>query len=244
MNEELDYAEMLEIPVETMTVKKREKRRRLFREEEPDLERQLVDRVNEQMGEDPNFAESRPIEREATPAAGKRSRASKILLAEFAAVVGLCAAIFLTNIFLPESAINTFVRGLFVGNAEAVDERVYSDFTLSPVVNEYVDAEVAVSESGVMSFTAKCSVYPPCAGEVVAVNGDESTGYTVELRHSQSFTTILGGLSSVYCAQGDRVKQNLPLGYSKGEEAVRVTFYSDGAVLDDYTVNENGLAWV
>ena len=63
MNEELDYAEMLEIPVETVTVKRTEKKRRT---KEPDLQEQLVEQVNDRLEEvpaeedDPLYAESTP----------------------------------------------------------------------------------------------------------------------------------------------------------------------------------------
>lgn len=239
MNEELDYAEMLEIPVETVTVKRKDKKKR----REPDLREQLVEQVNDRMeADDPAYAESTPIAREA--AAPRSGRAHKILVAEFAAACALVATIFFTNIFMTDSAINTFVRGLFQGETETVDTREYADFTLSPVVNEYTDVEIAVSDTGVMSFTAKCSVYAPCDGEVSSVSGDAESGYAVEIRHSDSFSTILSGLDSVYCAEGEAVKANLPLGYSDGEGEVRVMFYSDGTLLNCYTVDgENGLAW-
>ena len=200
MNEELDYAEMLEIPVETVTVKRKDKKKR----REPDLREQLVEQVNDRMeADDPAYAESTPIAREA--AAPRSGRAHKILVAEFAAACALVATIFFTNIFMADSAINTFVRGLFQGETETVDTRGYADFTLSSVVNEYTD---------------------------------------VEIRHSDSFSTILSGLDSVYCAEGEAVKANLPLGYSDGEGEVRVMFYSDGTLLNCYTVDgENGLAW-
>lgn len=239
MNEELDYAEMLEIPVETVTVKRKDKKKR----REPDLREQLVEQVNDRMeADDPAYAESTPIAREA--AAPRSGRAHKILVAEFAAACALVATIFFTNIFMTDSAINTFVRGLFQGETETVDTRGYADFTLSSVVNEYTDVEIAVSDTGVMSFTAKCSVYAPCDGEVSSVSGDAESGYAVEIRHSDSFSTILSGLDSVYCAEGEAVKANLPLGYSDGEGEVRVMFYSDGTLLNCYTVDgENGLAW-
>lgn len=239
MNEELDYAEMLEIPVETVTVKRKDKKKR----REPDLREQLVEQVNDRMeADDPAYAESTPIAREA--AAPRSGRAHKILVAEFAAACALVATIFFTNIFMTDSAINTFVRGLFQGETETVDTREYADFTLSSVVNEYMDVEIAVSDTGVMSFTAKCSVYAPCDGEVSSVSGDAESGYAVEIRHSDSFSTILSGLDSVYGAEGEAVKANLPLGYSDGEGEVRVMFYSDGTLLNCYTVDgENGLAW-
>lgn len=245
MDEELDYAEMLEIPVETVTVKRKEKRKKLFRDGEEDLQDRLVEQVNDRMEEsDPAFAESKPIEREEQPVKRKREGwGRKIVVAEFVAVIALCATIFLTNIFMADSAINTFVRGLFEGQASSADTRTYSDFKLSPVVNDYTGAEIAVSDTGVMSFTAKCSVYAPCEGTVASVNGTAETGYTVELKHSESFSSIVSGLSDVYLSAGETARANLPLGFSEGENAVRVMFYSNGTLLNCYSVNENGIAW-
>lgn len=244
MDEELNYAEMLEIPVETVTVKHREKKRRREREEEPDLGQKLVDQVNDRMEtDDPAYAESTQIERDLAPR--KRSKAAhRVLIAEFVAVCALCAVIFLSNIFMTDSAINTFVRGLFRGTtAEAADTRQYSDFTLSPVVNGYEDVEIAVSETGVMTFTAKSSVYPPCAGKLSSVNGNAESGYTVEIKHSDSFSTIISGLDTVYAAEGEKLYANIPVAYSDGEGAVRVMFYSNGALITGYTVNGNNIAW-
>ena len=245
MNEELSYAEMLEIPVETVTVSHKEKRRK--QESDTELRDQVVEKVNDRMQEnydDPLYAESTPIEREGKTESKKSRRAKKLLFAEFAAVCGLCAAIFLTNIFLPASAINTFVRSLFRGESEpATDTRTYQDFTLSPIVNEFEEVELAVSDTGVLSFTAKCSVYAPCEGTLASVNGDSASGYTVELKHSDSFSTIISGLDNVYFTVGQNVKSNVPLAYSDGEGQVRVMFYSDGSLLTNYTVAENTLAW-
>lgn len=240
MNEELSYAEMLEIPVETVTVNKREKRRRA---KEDDLPEQVVSAVNDRVEKDPAYAESTPVEREARPAAQRSKLAKRLIIGEFVAVCALCATIFLTNIFMTNSAINTFVRDLFQGTADTADTRTYSDFALSPVVNEYTDVEIAVSGAGVMSFTAECSVYAPCEGELASVNGDASSGYTVELRHSDTFSTVISGLSAVYLAEGDTVRTNVPLAYSDGTQEVRVTFYEDGTPLNCYTVSEDGLAW-
>ena len=241
MNEELSYAEMLEIPVETVTVNRKEKKRR-GREE--DIADRVVESVNDRVeSRDPAYAESTPIER-APMLTRKDKIARRVLWGEFAAVCALCAVIFLTNIFVTNSAINTFVRDLWNGSeTEAADTRTYEDFTLSPVVNEYTDVELAVSDTGVMSFTATCSVYAPCAGEVSAVNGDAENGYTIELRHSDSFSTVMSGLTNVYFAVGEDVKSNVPLAYTDGTHPVRVTFYEDGTLLNCYTVSEDGLAW-
>lgn len=246
MNDEISYAEMLEIPVETVTVTHREKRKR-SQESDSELRDQVVERVNDRMQEteDPLYAESTPIEREEKPESKKSKRVKRLLFAEFAAICVICAAIFLTNIFLPQSAINTFVRNLFYGQGEAAaaDTRTYQDFTLSPIVNEFEEVELAVSETGVLSFTADCAVYAPCEGTLVSVNGDGASGFTVELKHSDSFSTIISGLNDVYYAVGERVKSNVPLAHTDGERTVRVMFYSDGSLLNNYTVAENTLAW-
>ena len=241
MNEELDYAEMLEIPVETVTVKRKEHKKK----REPDLSQQLVEQVNDRMEEsepDPAYAESKTIERETKSAGGRTKLAKRLLLGEFIAVCALCAVIFLTNILMPTSAINTFVRGLFQGSASTADTRVYSDFTLSPIVNEYTDAEIAVSDTGIITFTAKCSVYAPCEGTMSVVAGDSETGYTVEIKHSDKFSTIMSGLDTVYVAVGDRVR-NLPIGYSDGEGEVRVMFYEGETLITACTMSEGTLAW-
>ena len=240
MNEELSYAEMLEIPVETVTVNRRERRRRA---REEDLAEQVVDTVNSRVEEDPAYAQSTPIEREAQPEDRRSKLSRRVLWGEFIAVCALCATIFLTNIFVTDSAINTFVRGLWSGEETAADTRTYEDFTLSPVVNQFTDAELAVSETGVLSFTAQCSVYAPCAGEVAAVNGDAENGYTVELRHSDTFSTVLSGLTNVYYAEGESVRTNVPLAYTDGTHPVRVTFYEDGSLLTCVSVEGGTLAW-
>ena len=245
MNEELNYAEMLEIPVETVTVNKREKKHK-YREQE--LSEQLVDQVNDRMEEagDPLYAESKPIEREVKPRTGKEKRARRIIIGEFVVVCALCAAIFFTNLFMPESAINTFVRGLFGGDSAATaetDSRVYSDFKLTPVVNDYTDVEFTVSANGELTFTAPCTVYAPCDGTVASVSGNETAGYTVEIKHSDSFHSVITGLDSVSVDTGAAVYGNIAVGHTDGEGAVRVGFYSDGMILNCYSVNGNQLAW-
>ena len=242
MNEELDYAEMLEIPVETVTVKRKERKKKA--EAEPDLTDQLVEQVNDRMEqEDPAYAESRAIERVEKPVSRRAKLMKMLILGEFIAVCVLCAVIFLTNIFMVDSAINTFVRGLFQGETSTADGRMYSDFTLAPVVNDYVETTIEASETGVLSFTAQCSVYAPCEGKLAAVNGDEESGYTVEVRHSDNFSTIMSGLDVVYGGVGDTVRHNVPLGFTDGEGEVRVMFYENGTLINGCVVDGNELSW-
>ncbi len=176
----------------------------------------------------------------------KAERRSGIFLTvEFALACALCGTIFLTNVFMPTSAINTFFRSLMPAEEEQADNRIYSDFTLASVVSELSDAEITVSPAGVLSFTDECCVYPAVDGKVAEVTKNASGTYDVKISHTDSFYGIISGLDYVYYTVGDKVYSNVPVGYSKGESAVQVTMYSGDELLNCYAVDdENCLTWI
>lgn len=247
MNQELDYADMLEIPVSTVNVVKKKS---FFKKkpaapaplDDEDIKERVVESVNERVGAYV-YAEdvSDPPEPE------KKSKFKKLkgdkgtiaLIVESVAVGAIALGIFLTNIFMPNSAINSFIHKF---TASAEKERVFSEFTLTPVVSERSDAEVSVSESGVLSFTAEGSVYPVCEGTVSAVY-EESGSYTVEIAHTSTFTSVVTGLDTVYAEKGNKVLSNVPVGYSKGEQEVRVSMYDSGTLLNCYTLAGTVPVW-
>ena len=321
MNEEIEYAEMLEIPVSTVNVVKKKRGRK--RKAEPlernvapalanaNLKESVIAQVNGKMEQDPIvenpsseheitaeaalFAESansagnlefgeiperidtvrlysareKALRKEIALSAedyafesdnlendGSRyepkmetkaeKRVRLVLGAEFALACALCGAIFLTNVFMPGSAVNTFFRALD-GNAQTnkTDTRVYTDFTLSGVVNDFSDTELNLSPTGILSFTDECHVYPAANGTVSAVTKNEDGTYTLKIAHSDTFTGVIDGLDQVYYQEGDAVKTNVPVGYSYGEAEVQVTMYSDGALLNCFELTEeNCLAWI
>lgn len=331
MNEEIEYAEMLEIPVSTVNVVKK-KNRRGRGKNQPNLKERLISRVNDRVGNDsyaeegaysapasaleqnPIYAsaENAAIEDAAqnTPApesevnayayadggerletvllsdeegktAKKRRgrfffgrkdesvpldeeeggygddggtgviktkaerRSGIFLTVEFALACALCGTIFLTNVFMPTSAINTFFRSLMPAEEEQADNRIYSDFTLASVVSELSDAEITVSPAGVLSFTDECCVYPAVDGKVAEVTQNASGTYDVKISHTDSFYGIISGLDYVYYTVGDKVYSNVPVGFSKGESAVQVTMYSGDELLNCYAVDdENCLTWI
>lgn len=165
-----------------------------------------------------------------------------VLIAEFAAACALCVLIFLTNVFMSNSAINTFLRSVLSGSSkEAV--KTYADFTLTPVVSEYADVQTTLSSGGVLSFTAQCSVYPACNGTVASVTANDGV-YTVTVSHSEGFQSVYSGLSEVYYEKGSSVMANVPFAYSDGNNTVQVSFYQDGQILNCYSVDaQNCLSW-
>ncbi len=176
-----------------------------------------------------------------------KNRTAKIALnVEFVAACALCGGIFLTNVLMPNSAINTFFRSMSSTSAAAqTDTRHYTDFTLSPVVSELSETELSLSPTGILTFTDDCCVYPAANGKVESVQQNADGSYTVKIAHSDTFTGVFSGLDAVYYGEGDTVLSNVPLGYSDGEGEVQVTMYSGGVLLNCFQLTEeNCLAWL
>lgn len=244
MNQELDYAEMLEIPVSTVNVVKKKS---IFRhrakkvqppQQDEDLKELVVDSVNERVGAF-TFTEDlseQPVEEVVRPVRAASDKGSKIIISELIAVCVLAVAIFLTNVFMPTSVINTFISSLTTKRAETV-EPTYSELKLSPVVSELAEADVSVTDSGVLCFTAKSSVYPVYSGTVSTVT--ESDGlYTVQIKHTSTFSSVITGLSDVYAAVGTKVQANIPFAYSNGENEVRVSMYDGENLLNCFSLSD------
>ena len=283
MNEEIEYAEMLEIPVSTVNVVQKKRR---ARGKGGSLKEKLIARINgegdlreERIAENAAIDAARDSAAEAEDgindyayrtdgvetvrlggaekkrrlfaeeeedkmsAPGGR-RVGILLTAEFAVACLLCGGIFLTNVFVPQSAINTFFRSLMPTESAAADERIYSDFELGSVVSELSDAELDLSPAGVLSFTDECCVYPAVNGTVGEVTENADGTFDLRIDYSESFCGVFGGLDYVYYQAGDKVYANVPVGYSNGESAVQVTMYADGELLNCYTVSaDNELSW-
>ncbi len=303
MNEEIEYAEMLEIPVNTVNVvrkKKRGKRKAqhppFYPEEsklEPDLRDTVIAQVNDKVFETAEekitaeanlFAESANSEGEVRfddiperidtirlygeneqpyfddlpqdipadapvldelPETGAEKKLRRVLGIEFAVACALCGGIFLTNVFMPGSAINTFFRSLGGNTETAADNRSYDEFVLSGVVNDYTDVDIQLSDTGVLTFQKKCCVYPAADGKVSEVVLTDGGTYTLKIAHSDTFTGVIEGLNEVYYEVGATVKANVPVGYSEGETQVQVTMYSEGELLNCFQITEeNCLAWI
>lgn len=246
MEQGLEYAQMLEIPVSTVSVVR--KKSLFSRKAKPadDLKDRVVESVNgrlsDEMPEQPyevnGYVETEDLTAPVKPKK-KIGVAGKIIIAETAAACLLAAGIFLTNVFVPNTAINTFMGGL---TAVKEKEASYNQFKLTSVVSELSDADVAVTDDGVIHFTQKAAVYPVCDGEVASVTKTDSL-YTVKIAHTSKFVSVITGLDTVYAAEGDEVKSNLPFAYSKGDSEVRVSMYDGDTLLKCYTLSGAVPVW-
>ena len=243
-NEQLDYAEMLEIPVNTVNVTKKKSifKRKQKAKQEDDLKDLVVESVNERVGAyvvSEDVSDPPKPEKMKTVNSNERDKKSVILWTE-AVLVGIIAiAIFVTNLLVPTTVINTFLDSFA---KPTVEEPTYSEFALSSIVSDFSDAEVTLTANGALCVTAKGGVYPVCDGTVSAVYENNGT-YTMEIAHTSTFTSVITGLTNAYSAVGTKVESNIPVGYSDGQAEVRVTLFDNGTALSCLALNGETPVW-
>lgn len=253
----LDYAQMIEIPVNTCTVTYKKSKRKKRKTE--DLKTRLLSRINAKAEEQEVLEEGAALDVQAQeitePIAQPRAKKEKrvkanrprqeksgginIVMLEFAVVCALCAVIFLTNIFVPDSGINTFLKNTFTASERSADDnRSYTDFTAALPVR----AEGMTLEEGVMTFSGSSSLYAPCDGTLTNLTQDADGLYIMEVSHNSSFKTVISGATFAYYKVGDTVFSSLPVGYVD-EGTARVYLYSDGNLVNNYALDAGGIVW-
>ncbi len=267
MSNQIDYAEMIEIPVNTLNVvqKKSKKKKNI-----EDLKQQTIDAINDRVEFSPNIEESEALEEGRVTKSGKvyekegflkklkffknkRTKAitegeqikksgSKVLLAEFICVCVLSAVILLTNLFMENSAINSYARNIFFPEEVVFDTRSYLDFDCQPIVSANAQNMLfEVADDGVISFEGESSIYSPCEGKVKSFTQDEF-GYNVEVEHSSLFTTIFSGLKYLYNQVGDKVYPNVPIGFTEG--GLSVCMYENNEKVTSFAVSSDyNIVW-
>ncbi len=268
MNEKLQYATMLEIPVNTANVTFKPKKFRRGAKKKmknPDaVKEELLLKVNSTAAPEPlsetqtevaaavaeipadnaELAEIPVEEPVGYESASVHKKAKKPLFkftavtAEVIAVFALLAVIFLTNAFYADSAINVFMRKVF---SPTVTETVHEKTydEFAPVIN--FNGEMAM-ENGVITCSGSGSVYAPADGTVASVVKEENGTYTVNIAHSAVFSSTLSGLSYAYLGSGDKVYGNIPVGYVT-DGGFTACFNSENAVITDYTLKDNAVLW-
>lgn len=259
MNEKLQYAEMLEIPVSTcnVTYKPAKKKVKPFQKRtNVDVKQELIDKVNENTEEGAKPILVNPFEEE-TEFAKKQSSFSikkaekkkfpqiklNVIGVQLIIIGVLVATIFLTSALVPNSGINVFMRNVFGSSAteEVVEDlRGYEEFNAVLPVNATNGVEL---DKGVATFSSAGSLYSPCDGKIKAITLDEETNkYTIEIMHSENFITVFSGVDYAYSAVGESVFSNIPVGYIS-ENATMCFLNGEGDMITDYSLEGNSIVW-
>ncbi|MBO7149447.1 MAG: M23 family metallopeptidase [Clostridia bacterium] len=264
MNEKLQYATMLEIPVSTCSVSSvKQKKKRFARKKkvnDEQIKEQLLNKINsEEIAEGQTVLEDHYIEEQSqlqetqtdfeqvestanvySSKPKKKRFAFNIVGVQLAIIGVLIGAIFLTNAVYEDSGINVFLRNVFGMESSAVDTREFDDFT--PVINMGDNYNLSL-ENGVITFAGEGSVYSACDGVVQSVIKGEDDKYTLEIAHSENFKSIISGVERVYVKEGDMVKAKIPVGYLEPDGATMCFMGSSGEIIEDYQIANDTVVW-
>ena len=234
----IEYAEMLEIPVNTVNVVKKKGLFRRRGERKEDLKEDVLASVNSRAADDDfavraDYIQTEDLSEPLPSDTRVRDGSGAVLIAEAVAACLLAGGIFITNALVDNTAINNIVAGL---SQPAGQEMSYTDFELSPAVSELSDVEVEQTAGGAIAFTGETSVYPVCDGSVASVSEQDGL-YTVQIAHTSTFKSIFTGLKDVYVAAGDEVRANIPFAYTDGGAQVSVSMYDGENIISGYTLD-------
>lgn len=244
MNEQTVYSEMLEIPVNTCNITFKEGKKRRKRKSQPVPQEEVKEMVLEKLNGDLEAempAEEPPADR-AEETVVIKSKPKKNYFSVIGIQIGiicvLLGVIIFSNLYMEQSGIATFLSSVFSGGQTTKsDTREYSAFNAAAPI----DGDITVSD-GVMTFSAKGSLYAPCDGKITAIERGEDGKYTVEIEHSTKFKTVIKGVDYAYCELGGAVYGNIPIGYSLGEN-VELCFYGGGELITGYTLDGDTVIW-
>lgn len=261
MNEKLQYASMIEMPIDTCTItqitrkKKRVKKTKLNEEQ---VKEQLINKINLEQEESQNLLDQDqtdltneqaeiPLQEENSASVYESAKLAKkpfkvtVIGVQLVVIGLLVATILLTNALFANSGMNVFLRGVFGSEVEQTDNRTQYDF--APVIAMGNNEELTL-EQGVITFEGQGSVYSPCEGQVVGVTQLEDGTFDVEIMHSDNFKSVISGMEYVYVEQGQTVYKTIPVGYLKANGAKVCFSDGQGQVITNYQIEDGLVKWL
>lgn len=234
MKDGMEYAEMLGMEVSSCDVYVKPKKTRKKRE----LKDDVIKKVNEPEVANAEFGEFGTDIPVRSNGEKKKKFRFDVVYAEGVAVFLLAVTILLTNIFWENSGMNRLFKSAF-GDGQTVqtDTRTNVNFNAQSPSGEM---EVTL-DKGVMVFSGKGSLYPVCDGKVASVV-EEDGKYTITLKHSDVFKTVISGVDFVYADQGDEVFKYVPVCYVNGGDA-KVSMYNKDVLVTNYAVEGGSIVW-
>lgn len=158
-----------------------------------------------------------------------------IISFQVAVIFVLAVGILLTCVFWKDSGINNLFKTVFAIETETADERNYDAFqAFAPAksLEEIKDGVMTVGKGG--------AVYSPSEGVVESVKSGEK--FTIVVSHSKNYKTVIVGVDYSYVKEGDKVFTSAPIGYSK-EGGTEVTMYDGETLIKNYAVEDGKIVW-
>ena len=167
----------------------------------------------------------------------KEKLKNAIISAQVVAIFVLVSAIILTNVFWENSGMNTLFKSVFGSEQIISDERSFNDFSLYLPVK----SDNVKLNNGVIEIAGSYSLYPICDGKVSKVQKESNGSYTITIAHSDNFFSVIEGANLVYFSVGEEVSRHLPVGYTNS--SAKVYLYEKDKLLTDYAAVENSIVF-
>ncbi len=236
---DMEYLKMLEVPVNSCDVVIKPSKRK-----KKNVVEEVIDKVNNNHEVKPKRHATKIKNRKVNNAltVNKESETVSVKSSKFdiisiqvVAIFTLIVGIILTNIFWEDSGMNNLMRQVF-GSTPTKNTATYSSFEpKSPSKTGDV-----VLQDGVMTISSG-SVYSPCDGVIENVSENDGI-YTVTIKHSDSFSTVISGLELCYLSKNENVFTNVPVGYSSSE--INVSMFDSNTTITSYIISENEILWL
>ncbi len=261
MNDSMEYARLIGVPITSCEYEQAKAKKSFFKK------RNLINKVNCDLNSESNPTDGdftqknhtvKKLKKDLAPESVKASagdeqnelklkdfdentktdKLNNIITAQIVAAFALVVAIILTNIFWENSGMNTLFKSVFNSQTEQKeDNRLYSDFSL----NLPVKSQGVTLVKGVLSVSGEYALYPVCDGTVEKIGKAADGSFTVTIKHSDSFSSVIEGADYVYFSEGDAVKNNLPVCHTSTKASIYL--YENGNLLTDYATVENSIVF-
>lgn len=254
----MQYADMLELPVNTCHVTLKPKKRRFFKKKtksrQKDAKEILINKINNEEN-DVNQEQDQvlPLELEndgekesqENPTVNIKQKQKKKFSVKisgtaiaFVIMGALLAVIILTNAFYP-SGINAFMNSVFGSNTQTAvtDDRTYQDF--APILN--FNGQFVEDENGLINFSGEGSIYSVADGTVLSCTENENGKFDIQIAHSDNFISVFNGVDYSYVKEGDAVYSNIPLGFVR--ENTSLCFLNGDSAITNFDLTDNAVIW-
>lgn len=272
MNEKLQYAEMLNIPVNTSTITYKPKRKSLFKKKKDSekVKEELIAKVNSE----------NPVNREQSQAAADESAVSEAIAEDETTVIDdepvsvpenytptvniykgkkkkreikvnvigielAVVGILAAIIFLTSALVPTSGINVFFKEVFGNSQTTVSDTRKYDEFSATIPVAAAnlTIENGVMNIAASSTVYSPCDGKITSLTLDgETKKYDMVITHNENFKTVIKGIDYAYAEMGGSVFSNIPVGYVKDSATLCFTD-GVGGVITDYGISGGSVVW-
>lgn len=272
MNEKLQYATMLEIPVNTCSVtpmptkKRRVKRKKvnpetvkeqlldkinsqIEQEEQPPVDDALTAQIESEQTVEEEILKNDLVERQENSVNIYSKQSEKPKKRKGFSVIGVQLAvigILIATIFLTNATYSDSGLNVFFRNVFGNTQTEVVDernFDEFLPVIAMGDNQGVMLDGGIISFNGKGSVYAPCDGKVSAIQKDENGKFSIEIMHSNNFKSLLTGVEYAYVGLDDTVYANIPVGYLHADGATMCFTSGDGTLIDNYQIVDNAVVW-